>query len=228
MKGIIEIYTSEEEYELGNFTRETVNLWVDDGKELTIDFLMGLVSWWNPKDQVEYEGGDSGWDTPRKIGFGTCMFNNSSFARASGMEGIASGNECQYPVEDTYLVSPEDSFLSNEVGTRVTPIITRRDQTAEIKATINAPGDVPVGTDIREFGFFLKSTGPNKDPSLDENSKPYAMMMRAALYGTGYYTNVGGSCVECDSGDIGAVFCYNDEPYTIEGDRTIRWKFGEL
>lgn len=227
-KGEVRLYESEEDYELDNYSRKTPNLFVDDGKELTLDFLMRGRSWWNYKDEHLYTGGDSGWKVTRYVGYGTSMFNNSSFARASGQLGIATGQECLYPVETTWLVSPEDSFLSNEIGNRVQVSVTRRDQTVEIKASLNSPGDVPLGTNIREFGIFLEASGPTSDPSLNDDQKSRAMICRAVLSDTGYYSNVGGTCVEVGSGDPGAVLCYKDDPYTINGDITFRWIFGEI
>jgi len=84
-KGSIEIYESEEDYKLGKYVRKSPNLYVDDGKELTLDMLFGLMSWWNPKEREEYDGTNSEWDTSRYMGYGTSMFSNSSFARASGI-----------------------------------------------------------------------------------------------------------------------------------------------
>jgi len=222
LKGKVKIYERDEE---GNYTRlirESHNLWVDDGKELVLDFLWGLKSWWNPKTQ--YTGGDSGWNTTRYVGFGDCMFSNKSFERASGIKGIENGEEYNYKVEDTYLVSPEDSFLSSEVGNRNTATITRRDQVVEIETIIGVPNNVPASTEIREFGLFLGSTGPSKDPSLDESSKPYAMICRSALFGTGYYNESG----PCEADDSGAKLCYYDDPYVVTEDVQLVWEFGEL
>lgn len=227
-RGSIEIYESEEDFELGKYARKVKNLYLDDGKELTLDFLFGLVSWWNPQDQEDYDGSNGNWDTSRYMGFGTCMFSNSSFARASGMEGIASGTECDYPVDDTYLVEPEDSYLSKEVGSRVLIIATRRDQGVEMRANIQVPGDLPIGTSLREFIVSLKSTGPSRDPSLSDSSKPYSSICRSALAGTGWYREVGGISVPCSSTDPGATLCYYDDPYEVDKDIILRWKFGEI
>ncbi len=215
-KGIVEIYESEEDYELGKFKRRSANLWVDDGKELTLDFLFGLLNWWGT------------WDQNRYMGYGTSMFNNSSFERASGIIGISSGSECEYPVVDTYLVSPEDSFLSHEVGIRIPTTITRRDQTVEIRAYIEVPYNVSLGEELREFGMFLKASGPTRDPSLSDAQKPYTMICRSALSDTGYFAEVGGVCTEVAKGTSGAVLCYKDDPYVVSGNFGIRWKFGEL
>lgn len=227
-KGKVEIYESEEDYELGNYVKDSKNLYVDDGKELTLDFLFGLMSWWNPQDQGDYDGTNGQWDTSRYMGFGTCMFSNSSFARASGLEGIGTGENCQFPVDETWLVEPEDSFLSKEVGNRVLIQGTRRDQTVELKVNVQVPGDVPVGTKLREFALFLKSTGPSHDPSLVDGDKPYSMISRVALYDTGWYRTVGGVCTPCSESDPGAQLCYEDDYYEVDGDLILRYKFGEL
>jgi len=224
-EGKVRIYEKDEKGEFTKFVRESKNLWVDDSKELTLDFLWGLKSWWNPKDQEEYAGGDSGWDTVRYVGVGESMFANASFERASGIDGIPSGDEYDYQVAETYLVSPEDSFLSAEITTlRPSLTITRRDQTVEIRTTVSVPGNVDLGEEIREFAMFLKSTGPSRDPSLHETSKSSCMLCRSALFGTGYYNESG----PCASGDEGAKMCYYDDPYTTTDDIELLWIFGEL
>jgi len=223
-EGKIKIYERDEEGEFTKFIRESKNLWVDDSKELTLDFLWGLVSWWNPKDQGDYVGGDSGWDTIRYLGLGECMFANASFERASGINGIPSGDEYNYPVAETYLVSPEDSFLSKEVGTRSAINVTRRDQTVEITTIIQVPGNIDIGESIREFSHFLKSAGPSNDPSLHDASKLYTMLCRSALFGTGYYDENG----PVEQGDPGAKLCYYDDPYITQDDIQLIWIFGEL
>lgn len=223
-KGKVRIYERDEEGEFTKFVRESRNLWVDDSKELTLDFLWGLKSWWNPKDQEEYVGGDSGWDTVRTLGLGESMFANASFERASGINGIASGDEYNYKVAETYLVSPEDSFLSNEIGSRSTITATRRDQTVEINVIISVPGDIDVGENIREFAMLLKSSGPTRDPSLHDASKPYTMLCRSAIFGTGYYDENGSVQPE----DPGAELCYYDDPYITQDDIRLQWIFGEL
>ena len=223
-KGIVKIYEKDEE---GNFTKlvkTSPNLFVDDGKELMLDYLLGIKSWWNPLEQTEYGSGNVGWNTTRYIGLGTMMFNNSSFERASGIEGIPTGEEYSYPVDSTFLVSPEDSFLSKEVGNRVAVSCTRRDQTVEITALVQVPSDIPYGTKIREFGLFLKSTGPNHDPSQHEASKPYAMICRSALYDTGWYNESG----PCNKDDSGAKVCYSDDYYEVIDDIHLEWEFGEI
>lgn len=229
LKGKLELYEKDEEGEYSKLVRTSPNLYVDDGKELTLDFLFGIQSWWNPLPQASYGSGNIGWDTSRYIGIGLCMFNNSSAERAAGLNAIPSGSECSYPVSDTYLVSPEDSSLSREATTsRVTSVCTRRDQTVEIKGYINVPGNVPNHTMIREFGIFLGATGPLHDPSYVESSRPNSMICRSALTGTGWYSNSGGACLPCSSLDPGAVLCYFDDPYDAIDDVQFRWIFGEL
>jgi len=224
-KGKVRLKERDENGEFTKFVRESPNLWVDDGKELALDFLWGIKSWWNPQNQALYVGGDSGWDTTRELGLGESMFANASFERASGINGIATGDEYDYPVADVYLVSPEDSFLSNElVGARSTITVTRRDQTVEISTVINVPGNVSVGASIREFGMFLQKTGPTRDPSLNEASKPYSMLCRSALFGSGYYNSSG----ICDPSADGAKLCYYDDPYLANDDVELTWIFGEL
>ena len=150
--------------------------------------------------------------------------------RASGMNAIPSGSECSYPVSSTWLVEPEDSFLSREfvTGSRVSISATRRDQTVEIRAHVDVPGDVPANSYIREFGIFLASSGPAHDPSYQDGSKIRAMICRSALFGTGWYNMSGGSCVPCSSGAVGAELCYYDDPYQAVSDIEFRWVFGEL
>jgi len=227
-RGEIEIYESEEDYELGNYVRKVKNLYLDDGKELTLDFLLGLKSWWNPLDQEDYTSINTRWDTKRYMGFGTCMFSNSSFARASGIEGIGSGTECQFKVEDTWLVEPEDSYLSKEVGSRVLIQATRRDQTVEMKVNVQVPGDLPVGTMLREFLISLQNSGPTRDPSLVDDQKPFSAVCRSALAGTGWFSRDSGVCLPCGSTDPGATLCYYDDPYEVNTDIILRYKFGEL
>ncbi len=223
-EGKVKIFERDEKGDFTKFVRESHNLWVDDSKELTLDFLWGLKSWWNPKDQEDYTGGDSGWDTPRELGLGECMFSNASFERASGINGIASGDEYDYPVAETYLVSPEDSFLSKELGSRSRITATRRDQTVEIRTTIQVPGDIDAGENIREFSMFLKTTGPTRDPSQHDASKPYTMLCRSAVFGTGYYDASG----IADPSDPEAKLCYFDDPYVTQDDIELLWIFGEL
>lgn len=214
-KGKVERFERDENGDFTILTGKSTNLWVDDGKEFALDFIFGIESWLE---------GD--WNEERWMGYGTCMFNNESFERASGMDYIPTGQECNYPVDETWLVGPEDSFLSREIGQRTAITITRRDQTVEMSAIINVPGDVPVGTKLREFGVFLKSSGPTHDPSYHAASKSHAMICRTALAGTGYYCS-GGTCLPCGSGAAGAELCYYDEPYSATGDVQLRWKFGE-
>ena len=226
-KGEIEIYESEEDFKLGNYVRKVKNLYLDDGKELTLDFLFGLVSWWNPLDQEDYTSSNIGWNTTRYMGFGSCMFSNSSFARASGTLGIASGTENSYVVEDTWLVEPEDSYLSNEIGSRILIQATRRDQTIEMKVNIQVPGDLPVGTSLREFLISLKNTGPSRDPSLVDAQKPFSAICRSSIAGSGYYRVVDGVSIAAEAGEVGAELCYFDDPYVVNTDIILRWKFGE-
>ena len=230
LKGRFELYEKDDEGEYTKLVRKSPNLYVDDGKELTLDFLFGIQSWWNPLPQASYGSGNIGWDINRYIGIGLCMFSNSSAERGAGLNAIATGAECSYPVSTTFLVDPEDSTLSREVPTsiRVAGSCTRRDQTVEIKGFINVPGNVPVATVIREFGIFLGSTGPTSDPSYVEGSRPEAMICRSSLNGTGWYRSSGGSCVPCTYIDAGAVLCYYDDPYTANSDVQFRWIFGEL
>jgi len=208
-KGKVKHYGRDEFGEFTIFIRENPNLFVDDGKEAALDDLFGYdggrarAAWWD--------------DETRYLSYGTCCFNNASHERASGIDAIASGDECNYPVETTMLVSPEDSFLSREVGNRVIVTATRRDQTVELEATINVPGDIPFGTHVREFGIFLSASGPFHDPSHYDSQKNMAMICRSAIVGTGTYT--------CDGT---GVVCYNDEPWIATGDRKLYWVFGEL
>lgn len=207
----------------GELVRISPNLWVDDSKELTLDFLYGCASWWNYKEDA-YGPGESGWNQDRYIGAGLSMFNNKSFERASGIRGIPSGEEYNYPVEDTYLVSVEDSFLSEETGRRVKLAITRRDQTVEMQGTFEVPIDISAGVNIREFGVFLKNSGPSEDPSQDDYSKNRAMICRSTLFGTGYYNEVG----PCTENASGAKLCYYDDPYLVTDDINFMWEAGEL
>ena len=201
------------------------NLFLDDGIELTEDFLFGLKSWWNPKDQGEYSGGDSGWNTVRYVQAGVCLFNNASSERATGTNGIPSGNEWDYPVDDTWLVSPEDSFLSRSTGSRVVLNAKRRDQTVEFSVSFNVPGDIPSGTDVREVAIFLASSGPTKDPSNSEAQKPKSAICRSTIQDSGYYNSAGATG---NKGDPGFKLCYTDQPLNVTNDIEIQWEFGEL
>jgi hypothetical protein len=229
LKGKLELYEKDDIGEYTKLVRTSPNLYVDDGKELALDFLFGIQSWWNPLPQASYGSGNIGWDTNRYIGIGLCMFNNSSAERAAGLNAIATGTECSYTVAETYLVDPEDSYLSREVTTtRVVSVCTRRDQSVEIKGFINVPGNIPNPTVIREFAMFLGATGPLHDPSYIESSRPDSMICRSSLYGTGWYHTSGGACVPCDPTDSGAELCYFDDPYNATDDVQFRWVFGEL
>jgi len=219
-EGSLERYARDENGEFTIFVKKMDNLFVDDGKEAALDSLFGYrggrsrADWWD--------------DETRWIGPGVCMFNNESFERASGMNGIPSGQECNYPVDGVMLVAPEDSFLSRETGQRTGVTPTRRDQTVELHAVINVPGDIPIGTLVREWGIFCKSSGPFHDPSYFDEDKPRVMICRAVEKGTGHYHNIAGSCTPCAAGATGATLCYYDEPWIATGDIQLRWKFGEL
>jgi hypothetical protein len=191
--------------------RKHPNLLVDDGKEYLLDFFAGIQSWHNP---TAAGSGAVGLLTfLRWAGAGVSMFNNASRERALGQNGIPTGQICNYPVGTTILVSPEDSFLSNATGVRTQLTATRRDQTVEFVGRFRVPGDIPSGTELREFGIFLQATGPDADPSLVENQRPYTMLCRSALWG---------------SGVCGGTGVYIDDPLIANDDVEIRWKFGEL
>ena len=224
-KGRQRIREKNKEGKWGKWSDWHPNLFVDDGVELTEDFLFGLKSWWNPKDQGEYVGGDSGWGTVRYVQPGVCMFNNASSERATGTNGIPSGNEWDYPVDDTWLVSPEDSFMSRPTGSRVVVNAKRRDQTIEFSVKFDVPGDVPVGTPLRELGIFLGSSGPTKDPSNSESQKSKSMICRSTLHNTGYYNAAGATGLK---GQAGFKLCYTDEPWVLTNDIEAQWEFGEL
>jgi len=201
------------------------NLFLDDGIELTEDFLFGLKSWWNPKDQGNYVGGDSGWDTVRYVQAGISMFNNASPERATGIDGIVVGTEYDYPVDDTWLVSPEDSFCSRPIGSRVALNAKRRDQTVEFTVSFNVPGDIPADTDVRELAIFLASSGPTKDPSNSDDSKSKTILCRSIYANTGYYNEAGQTGQQ---GQSGFKLCYTDSPLNVTTDIEIQWEFGEL
>ncbi len=225
MKGRQRIRQKNKEGKWERWSKWRTNLFVDDGIELAEDMLFGLKSWWNPLDQSEYVGGDSGWDTVRYVQPGISMFNNASPERATGLDGIQVGSEWDYPVDDTWLVSPEDSFISRAIGSRVVLNATRRDQTVEFSVTFNVPGDVPSGTPIRELGIFLANTGPIKDPSNSDSQKPNTMLCRSTISNTGYYNSAGATG---NQGDPGFKLCHVDEPLTVTTDIEIQWEFGEL
>ena len=190
--------------------REHPNLLLDDAKEYILDFLAGIKSWHAPS---ETGSGAVGLMTFVRYGaVGDSMFNNASSERRDGIKGVPSGS-CDYPISNTLLVSPEDSFLSNEVGTRIALTARRVDQTVEFTGRFNVPGDIPAGTPIREFGLFAKSTGPSEDPSFVENQKPSTMLCRVSLWG---------------SGVCGVTGVYTDEPLVADDDVEIRWKVGEI
>ena len=225
MKGRQRIRQKNKEGKFEKWSKWFPNLFLDDGIELTEDFLFGLKSWWNPKDQGEYEGGDSGWDTVRYVQAGVCMFNNASPERATGTNGIPPGSEWDYPIDDTWLVSQEDSFVSRATGSRAVLNATRRDQTVEFSVSFNVPGDIPSGTDIRELGIFLSSTGPTKDPSNSKLQKPKSAICRSTIQNSGYYNSEGATG---QKGDDGFKLCYVDEPLHVTNDIEIQWEFGEL
>lgn len=213
-------YEKDENGEFTILVKKSKNLFVDDGKEAALDALFGYrggrskADWWNSEN--------------RYIGYGTCCFNNESFERASGMNAIPSGSECDYPVETTMFVSPEDSFLSREVGNRTGVTPTRIDQSVELSAVINVPGDIPAGTLVREFAIFAAMQGPFQDPSNFDSQKSRVMICRTVNVGTGYFGASGSSCVSVASGASGATLCYYDEPWIASGDRKLYWKFGEI
>jgi len=191
--------------------RKHRNLLVDDGKEYILDGFAGIKTWHKP--QETYSSGTIDlWAWKRFGGAGACMFSNASVERANGINGIPSGS-CDYPILSTQLVSPEDSTLSKQVGTRIQLTKTRRDQTVEFVGRFEVPGNIPSGTQIREFGLFLKPTGPSADPSFLESAKPYTMLCRTVLWG---------------SGVCGVTGVYRDEPLIANDDVEIRWKFGEI
>jgi len=189
---------------------KTHNLLVDDGKEYILDGLAGIKFWSNP---TATESGATKLGTFTRFGgVGVCMFNNSSTERVDGINGIT-GSGCSYPILTTELVSPEDSTLSRETGTRAWLTATRRDQTVEFVGRFTVPGDIASGAQIREFGLFLKQTGPLGDPSFNDVFKPSTMLCRAALFGTGV---------------CGGTGVYIDEPLIANDDIEFRWKVGEL
>jgi hypothetical protein len=191
--------------------REYPNLLVDDGKEYILDFLAGIKSWHLPGATGS---GVEGLLTFTRYGAaGDSMFNNSSTERRDGIKGVPTGAICNYPMSSTILVSPEDSFLSNEVGQRIVLTARRVDQTVEFTGRFNVPGDIPSGTLIREFGLFLKATGPVQDPSFVENQKPSTVLCRTSLWG---------------SGVCGGTGVYTDSPLVANDDVEIRWKLGEI
>lgn len=189
--------------------RKHPNLLVDDGFEYILDFFAGKKSWHTPGAEASGVAGLLSFT--RWGGAGICMFNNSSSEARSGKNGVSGGDF--YPTTTTVLVSPEDSFLSNEVGSRSAVVAKRRDQTVEFTARFNVPGDIPSGTEIREFGLFLQATGPIADPSQVESQKPYSMLCRVTLW---------------DSGVVGGTGVYTDGPLVATDDVEILWKFGEL
>ena len=226
MKGRVRIRQKQKNGKFGKWTKWNNNLFLDDGKELTLDFLFGRNSWWNPKTEPsDYVGGDSGWNTNRYVGVGICMFNNKSLERASGFEGIPSGSEYDYKISDHLLVNPEDSYLSNPVGSRILLDAIRRDQVIEFTAHFDAPGDIPTGTQIRELGIFLSSSGPTHDPSYHNGSKPNTILCRSVVYGTGFYNASGATGA---AGNPGFVACYKDDPFVVVDDIELQWEFGDL
>ena len=208
-KGLVEISNVRKDGSRYNI-REYPNLLVDDGKEYILDFLAGIKSWHVP---AATESGVLGLMTFKRYGaVGLSMFNNASEDRAAGRNGILTGVDCDYPIASTVLVSPEDSTLSNEVGTRIELTATRRDQTVEFVGRFEVPGNLASGTEIREFGLFLQSTGPTSDPSLIEAQKSKTMLCRTTLWGSG----------------VDVVPVYTDNPLTANDDVEIRWKVGEM
>ena len=190
------------------------NMFVDDGKEYIMDLMFGRHTWHNYDPNRNYDPPNDVnlWTLNRYAGAGICMFNNKSPDRAAGLNAIPSGS-CNYPIAETYLVSPEDSFLSRPVGNHIQVECTRRDRTVEISAKFSVPGDIPTGAELREFGLFLGATPPTHDPSYHDGSKPLAMMCRTVIYGTGICNGTG---------------VYLDRPFDVEGDVEFRWIFGDL
>lgn len=213
LKGIVEI-VQKNTFGIVIDEYEGPNMVTDDMLEYVLDFALGLHTWHDYKDEGEYTENDTGlWSTKRYCGAGLCMFNNSSSERGNGQNGI-SGGCCDYPMATTYLVVPEDSFLSNEVGSRVQINKTRRDQTVELIVEFQIPGDIATGLELREFGIFLGPTGPAHDPSYDDSSKPNTILCRMVRFG---------------SGMCGEVPVYTDNPFVTEpGTIQFRWKVGEL
>jgi len=185
------------------------NLLVDDVLEYILDFLTGRKSWHVPSATASDVEGLMTFE--RYAGAGLCMFNNSSVERGAGKNGVSGGDF--YPVTTTILVSPEDSTLSREIGSRVQVTATRVDQTVEFTALFNVPGDIPSGTQIREFGLFMQSTGPTADPSQIEAQKPFTMLARVSQW---------------ESGVVGGTGVYLDNPIIATDDIEILWKLGEL
>lgn len=190
------------------------NLVVDDGMEYILDFMCGIATWHNYMNEDSYGTGMVGlWNTTRYVGVGTCAFNNASSQRAFGRNALPTGTcATGFLIEDTLLVSNEDSTLSREVGTRVQPTKTREDQTVELAAEFTVPGDIPSGTEIREYGFFLSSSGPAQDPSYHDASKPNTMLCRAVRYTTGV---------------CGGTGIYLDDPLVANDTIRIRWKVSD-
>lgn len=212
-----------------HLVKKTKNLFVDDGKELTLDLLFGRMSWWNPQTTESYipDGAETAeWNTRRYLGLGECMFNNSSQNTRNGIYEIQSGANFDYPIEDTWLVNPEDSFLSKELsGNRAVLDITRRDQQVEMACTITPGVEAPQYSYIREVGVFLSGNGPAEDPSLVDAYKEAAMICRAALWDSGYF-DISGN--EYDEEISGAVLCYKNDPHYFDSETKFRWTFGEL
>lgn len=228
MKGEVEWYAKDKE---GNWylTKKGPNLFVDDGKELALDFMFGRKSWWNPDITENYEpqGSETAeWKARVYLGIGECMFNNASKNTRNGTYAIPSGSQYDYQVSNTWLVSPEDSFLSSELsGTRGSLSVTRRDQQVEMSLTIEPDVHAPNGSYIRECGVFLSSEGPDEDPSLRDVDKPKAMICRSALFDTGYFDAAGNSYTEAGSG---IELCYDNDPVLLDEEIKLRWTFGEL
>lgn len=211
LKGLVEINKVKKNGKRYDY-REYPNLLVDDGKEYILDGFGGIKTWHKP--QTSYSSGvEDLWSWKRFAQMGICMFNNASPERAAGTNGIGSGVISNYPIVDTMLVSPEDSFLSKGVGNRIQLEVRRVDQTLEFIGKFEVPGNVPSGAQIRELGLFMKHTGPTEDPSFLESQKPSSMLCRTVLWG---------------SGVIGGTGFYADSPLIATDDIEIRWKFGEL
>ena len=210
-KGLVEVNKKRKNSERYDY-REFPNLLVDDGKEYILDFLGGIKTWHKPQNSYS-SGVVDLWTWKRFAEMVICMFNNSSTERVNDINGVPSGQICSYPISTTMLVSPEDSFLSKSVGNRIQLTVRRVDQTLEFIGTFQVPGNIPSGSEIREFGLFLRHYGPSEDPSFLETQKPFTMLCRTTLWG---------------SGVCGGTGVYTDNPLVANDDIEIRWKFGEI
>ena len=209
LKGLVEINKVKKNGKRYDF-RKYPNLLVDDGKEYILDGFGGIKTWHKPQSSY-VSGVEDLWNWKRFAQVGICMFNNASAERAAGTNAVSGATS--YPISDTVLVSPEDSFLSNAVGNRIRLSVRRVDQTLEFLGNFEVPGNIESGVEIRELGLFLRKTGPTVDPSFLESQKPYSMLCRTVLWGSGYVTGTG---------------YYADSPLVATDDIEIRWKFGDI